>query len=165
MKNKHYILIIILLYISIGALAQNMYVRTINGTQDTYSIQNVQKITFPNGNVEVITNSGSNTYNFDDVRFIAFINYNVGIVAFDDQNRVTLYPNPVSDQLNIRTNSSDPQSCTIEIYTLEGRLIHHENVELTSEDHSIQVSNFASGVYLCKINNGTKISTTKFIKQ
>jgi len=142
-----------------------MYVLTYNGTQDIYTINNVQKITFNNGSMYIATNTGSNYYNFDDVRFIAFQNYNVGIVAFDDLNKISLFPNPVTDILNIRTNNTEVQSCTIEIYTIDGRLIHSEIVDLSSTNHSIQVTNYTSGVYLCKINNGSKISTTKFIKQ
>jgi hypothetical protein len=165
MKSKHLFLLIVILNITIQALSQNMYIKQNNGTQDTYSILNIEKITFPNGNIDIVTSSGTNTYNIDDVRLISFIDYFVGIVAFDDQNRVSLFPNPVTDILNIRTNNTEVQSCSIEIYTIDGRLIHSEIVVLSTSNHSIQVSNYASGVYLCKINNGSKISTTKFIKQ
>jgi hypothetical protein len=165
MKNQ---IVFLSIFLTIGFLnltAQNMYVRSYSGNQDTYTISSVEKITFNNGSMYIATNTETNFYNCDDIRFVAFQNYNVGIVAFDDQNRVSIFPNPVTDILNIRTNNTQVQSCSIEIYSIDGRLIHSETVELSSSNHAIQVSNFANGVYLCKINNGSKISTTKFIKQ
>jgi hypothetical protein len=142
-----------------------MYVSSNSVTQDTYSISNIQKITFTNGNMNVASSTGSSTYDLDDVRYVSFIDYTVGIVAFEKNNKILLFPNPVEDQFNIRINSSNAQSCTIEIYSIDGRLIHSEKTALSSDNHAINVSGYASGIYLCKINNGYQISSTKFVKQ
>lgn len=146
--------------------AQNMYVRQFNNTQTAYPISGIEKITFSTGDVNIHQTAGNLVnYDMDSVRYIAFQVYTVGVNDFYEQNeRVLLYPNPVETYFNIRLQSEEAQPCVIEIYTLEGRLVFSEKSELSNNTHTINVASFAQGTYLCKITNGKKISTTKFVK-
>lgn len=73
---------------------------------------------------------------------------------------VTIYPNPVKDILNINNLSADT---FIEIYSALGQKVLE--TKGSSTNFSIPVSQLASGVYFCRINLGTTITTQKFIKQ
>ncbi len=75
-------------------------------------------------------------------------------------NNVALFPNPVKDILNIRTNSSDYDYA---IYTIQGQLIL-ENKN-NKKNSSIDYSNFASGVYLLEIKLDENKKTFKIIKK
>lgn len=168
MKNIKIVLLVLctLGFIVSNLNAQNMYVRQFNNTQTAYPISGIEKITFSTGDVNIHQTAGNMVnYDMDSVRYIAFQVYTVGVNDFTEQNeRVLLYPNPVETYFNIRLQSDEAQPCVIEIYTLEGRLIFSEKSELSNNTHTINVESFAQGTYLCKITNGKKISTTKFVK-
>lgn len=70
-----------------------------------------------------------------------------------------VYPNPALQNLIIETQAKG----TIEILSIEGRTIKTMNCSDTKL--SIDVSNYAAGVYLVKINSGNGVSVKKFIKQ
>jgi alpha-tubulin suppressor-like RCC1 family protein len=78
--------------------------------------------------------------------------------SFDELNKATLYPNPVSNQLNIST-SSDIQK--IVIYDISGKQVKilEGNVNL------IDVSNFKSGFYIIEITIDGNTTVRKFIKE
>jgi len=164
---KKNILIVVALVFTISTLsAQNMYVKEFNTTQTAYPISGIEKITFSTGDVNIHQSSGTvANYDLDSVRYIAFQVYTVGVSDFSEQNnKVLLYPNPVETQFNLRLETETPQNCVIEIFTLDGKLIYSEKSELSNNIHTINVASLAQGTYLCKISNGKKISTTKFIK-
>ena len=77
--------------------------------------------------------------------------------------KVTLYPNPVNNYLNIKSNNSIKK---IQIYSLQGRLEKTFLNTNTLNTKSIRVSELSSGMYLIKVegSNGSVI-TTKFIKK
>jgi alpha-tubulin suppressor-like RCC1 family protein len=78
--------------------------------------------------------------------------------SFDELNKATLYPNPVSNQLNIST-SSDIQK--IVIYDISGKQVKI----LEGNVNSIDVSNFKSGFYIIEITIDGNTTVRKFIKE
>ena len=72
-------------------------------------------------------------------------------------NKLTyLYPNPVSNILNINTDLTD---YTVEIYTISGQLIKtDENIK------TFDFSNFNSGLYILKLITNTGYKVFKIIK-
>jgi len=69
---------------------------------------------------------------------------------------LTIFPNPVSDFLLIKTNS---KSDKIEIFTLPGEcvLVEHTSLFVPNSAQKIDVSGLVSGVYFLKIGNKVKI--------
>lgn len=80
---------------------------------------------------------------------------------FEFKNYFTLYPNPVSDRLNIDTKDTIEVS-SINIYNTLGQLVlvipNAQNVK------TVDVSSLTSGNYFIKINSDKGTSNTKFIK-
>lgn len=86
---------------------------------------------------------------------------NVSIHDLDKQNEISLYPNPVSDKLTIKTQK--PHKQHIEILDIVGKTITH--LEAKEELH-IDVSSYANGIYIVKLTTDTNKSIyKKFIKQ
>lgn len=83
----------------------------------------------------------------------------VGISDNENNQEVelTLYPNPTTDIINIKSNEEINQ---IDVYSLGGMLV----VSNTKET-SINVSNLASGYYITHIHTNNTIVTKKFLKQ
>lgn len=70
---------------------------------------------------------------------------------------VSIYPNPVSDKLNI----TSPTGSKISLYNVLGKNVKY--TFSTSETATLQVSDLAKGVYVLKISSENKTKTSKVI--
>ena len=77
---------------------------------------------------------------------------------------ISLYPNPASDVLNLVMPDNYELSGNITIYNTVGQTIYSASVSDTNM-YSIDVSGFAKGVYLVKINKENQSKTIQFIKK
>ena len=75
-----------------------------------------------------------------------------------DQKSTTLYPNPVSQELTIRTSHELKR---VEIYTLEGKLIEQKPVNGLQQ--TMNVSHLPEGTYLARIQTEQGVETQKFV--
>jgi len=74
---------------------------------------------------------------------------------------VTIYPNPVKDELRI--DNGQLTINTVEILDLTGKIIVHCPLSI---DHSVNVSSLPQGVYLIRLTDGMGVvSVSRFIKQ
>jgi len=81
----------------------------------------------------------------------------LGVNTFAIKNDFTIYPNPTSKSLNIKTNNPFEQ---VEIYTLQGQKVLETNQE------SIDVSSLSNGMYLIQVQTETgAVLTKQFIKR
>ena len=106
----------------------------------------------------VATNNGnkiySDTYQYK-TRMLSFAD-------FDLNKEIAIYPNPVTDFINIKSNVSDKFK-SIEFYNTLGQRIYCKNVSNIS-DIKIDVSNFKKGIYVVKIYfENSNIASSKFI--
>lgn len=96
-----------------------------------------------------LTAIATNGCNYTDTINVSFYN-NSGIEQNNNNSGITVFPNPASDFITI--SSEDTLINGVEIYNVSGKLVYKEmnnnNIEL-----SINVSNFAKGLYLIKIVN------------
>ena len=83
----------------------------------------------------------------------------VGMEQINTDSRIWLYPNPAGDFLFINTNSRD--CLLLSITDLTGR----EVMSLNRRSDRIDISNLATGSYLLRIKEDSKILTIKFVKQ
>lgn len=156
-----------LLFLMQICCAQTMYVRQINNIQTTYSIDNISKMTFSSGNILIDQINGNDVeFYVDSVRYIAFQLYTVGIQENrSDNQKISVYPNPVCSILNIDLRNIAEDNGTIQIMSMNGSLLKSIPITFDANPLQIDVSGFAQGVYLCKINCTSKSETLKFIKQ
>ncbi len=80
-------------------------------------------------------------------------------IYFSDDNQISLFPNPAQDNLRIGFNHVAQRN--ISIIDVNGKIVlSFSNNGAVAE---INVSEFASGVYVCKIEENGLLSTHKFI--
>lgn len=87
---------------------------------------------------------------------------NCNILSVDDDvlnNLFTIYPNPVKNNLFIKTNLTN--RATIKIYNILGEVLYEDILSNTS---TINTQNFKHGIYLIEISSGGKKITKKLIK-
>lgn len=86
-----------------------------------------------------------------------YVNATTGIEENAEiNNLVSIYPNPVINNLNLQT---DLQIIKIEITDITGRLLY------TIESKTIDCSNFSKGVYFIKVYSSKGIAVNKFVKE
>lgn len=79
---------------------------------------------------------------------------------------ITIYPNPVSDVLNVNTGSATNIS-TISIYDVNGNLMISKTYTDVNANQVLQIdetSRLAGGVYFIQITNGSEYTVKKFTK-
>ena len=83
------------------------------------------------------------------------------------KNNISVYPNPVTEYLNLNLIELGGKKLTIEVFNLIGAKIYSENfyTEAPVYIKHINVSNFAKGIYFVQVSDGQSKSVQKFIKE
>ena len=79
-----------------------------------------------------------------------------------------IYPNPVSDNLNVVVNSKEPQKVSISLYTISGKIVLNTELQLTKGEQELKlnISHLQKGNYILKVNNkANNIITKSIIKE
>lgn len=77
-------------------------------------------------------------------------------------NHMAFYPNPVNQQLNVRTEKT--QTYQYRIYDVYGRLVLHKKTDRTNTFH-INTEPLPAGLYILRVSSQNKEMTQKFIKR
>ena len=75
---------------------------------------------------------------------------------------INIFPNPTSDRLNISTTVAI-SDLMVQIFDVNGRRLYEQKIR-TSET-CIDVSDFASGVYVMKFVGDKVLAEGRFVKQ
>jgi len=104
------------------------------------------------------TNNGNVVYS-DTYQFTTGT---LSLTDFDLENTTSIYPNPTTDFVNIKSNVSEKIKF-IELYNALGQSIYYEVTD-NKTDIKIDLSSFRKGIYFVKIRfENTKIVSSKLI--
>lgn len=81
-----------------------------------------------------------------------------------DQNRVTIYPNPVLETLNIQTRDPLSEDTQISVFDVAGKRVLRTYAKAT-ELNQLNVSSLNSGVYILQLSSSNINQSHKFIKK
>ena len=143
--------------------AQSLYVRNTNETQSVYSLSTISKITFSGGNVIVHkTDNSTVTHAISEIRYMSFSDYVDIFMPREQEDVLTVYPNPASNLLNINL-PSDKLGGELHVLSLDGKtLMSHK---LVDSQTAIDLNALPQGIYFCRYIFGTHSETVKIIKQ
>jgi hypothetical protein len=172
MKRKLLVLIsaVILICSSVGA--QNIYFDYSDGTNSTYSIEEIRKITFTNDVMNLHLYDGT-TYSWD-VNLIDQYQYELSPLQIDailkevNSMEVNVHPNPADDNLQVSFTNIDTKCLCLSIFDLQGRILFEENCnsfDLGKTNYTIELSTFQSGQYFVRLTGQNTSITKKFIKK
>ena len=84
-----------------------------------------------------------------------------------EKNKVTLYPNPATDFLNVEISNTELKNVTIKMYNIIGNVVNTEIEVLEDHRFFIKLKDLPPGYYLLAIKDGNnKINETyKFLKR
>lgn len=89
-----------------------------------------------------------------------------GTLGLKQVDRMEAYPNPVTDELTVLLKGESAFEQSIEIMSVEGRLLHQEMVPAYTVRHRMNVSDLHAGIYLLRLKsaNGDQ-EVIKLVKQ
>ena len=114
------------------------------------------------GSLTVIWAIGSSTeYAYHSVRGATALSVSLGI---SENNLLSfeMYPNPVSDVLNIQLPTST-EKAEVFVFDYTGRLVSSKTI--SSNDTAIDVQKISKGIYMIRVAANNKIGVQRFIKK
>jgi Secretion system C-terminal sorting domain len=158
MLIRKLILIVILLTAGLTTAQTGVTVTYYTGTTQNFSIETNGKLYFENEELYLKSNS-TTTPTVIPVSIIQKITFSntLGVTTFgQNENNLTLYPNPASDLIKIGANSNDVME--VKMYTLTGQLVQQGKY---FPNEAIDISELSGGIYLIQANG----VTFKFVKK
>lgn len=122
---------------------------------DLSSLDNVYGLDFS------LTSSDTNSYGILTPSYFAMDNFAGTVVGIEtnDNNEISVYPNPSNGNLNISVNINS----IVSLYDMNGRLVKTEfsKTNLLNWD----IYNLENGIYVLTVENNGQISTQKIVKK
>ncbi len=92
------------------------------------------------------------------------VSCSTSIDVFSDKENIDIYPNPVTNNLQIEINSEvRSENAELKIYDVVGNLLFGKSI--ATNKTTLDVSSFANGVYVIKATTGKGVVVKKFIKE
>jgi hypothetical protein len=88
------------------------------------------------------------------------------IESISEKTKIAVYPNPVSNQLNVSLKEADKGVYEISAYDLKGRAIYNGDVTVSGTEAStvINTSAWAAGAYVVKLKKDGAMRTIPLVK-
>lgn len=140
----------------------NMYVLTKGSNQvNTYSLDNLEKLTFGNTSMSVWYNAGKKDYTYSDISLVTFLNTMLPtgveqLTSFDSDVQI-IYDR---DTQTLSFKSSKKLSI-VTVIDLQGRLMCKANI---GSDASVFLSTLPHGIYVVRVEGTSIGKSVKIIK-
>jgi len=134
-----------------------------NGNTAPYTLSNIEKMSFQNGNLSInLVSSSPIQFSVDSISSIHFSNGSISQSRSAIRESLRVYPNPVSDLLTVEFNASSRGNSVIDIISMDGRILMTQQIASGENRTEINVSSLSQGMYICRIRgNNNSIQFTK----
>lgn len=144
------------------------YTLTQNGVSGTgvwihfYNVPGITGEAIPVGPTDI---TGVNKISYSQYYLIPRTGSDIGtgLAQYLTENDVTVYPNPVADQLTVTLRTDAFRVSEMAIYDLNGKLVTTQPVE--DNQISVNVARLSTGSYFLRLSDGKNSVTTKFVKK
>jgi hypothetical protein len=171
-KSRPIVMLVLALLFTLGLNAQSMFFNYTDGTNATYNLQDVRKVTFDQDVMNLHLLDGS-IYAWN-VSTIGHYQYDETIVNtqewLNQANawQVRVFPNPSSTVLNVRFQLPKEEKVSIALIDLQGKLLLEKNLENKAAgeyQEILDLTGLSKGTYICRISGQQNTITKQVIKQ
>ena len=155
---------------SIGTVqGASSYTWTVPGGASIISGQGTKSISVVHASVAsangIVTVKASNSCGLSNVKVKSVNNLSCPRNGQTGTMAMVAYPNPSHDILNVEFATDNDETTTLRMIDAAGRLIHTETINAIAGSNrtSIQVSDFAKGVYLLQLESNNKLEKLRVI--
>ncbi|MEP5340958.1 MAG: T9SS type A sorting domain-containing protein [Algibacter sp.] len=121
-----------------------------------------------NQNVYLWTSSSTNQnqqWRFDDVSTAKKSELKIDTEQLEDNlDALSVFPNPVENNLNIKLSGNYDQETAIALYAINGQKVIETKPNKEEKEVNLDLSKLNSGIYILKVNSKTQNLTKKIIK-
>lgn len=154
------------------SFAQSIQLNCTDGTNTSYNLEDVRKITFDadvmnlhllDGSMYAWNVSTIGNYEYDET----LLNINDWLIAANAWD-VQVYPNPSSSDLHVRFKLPKADEISIGLYDMQGELILEKKMgdKISGEHHeTFDIKDLPQGSYVCRIIGKQNMITKQLIKQ
>ena len=143
-----------------GTFQSQVYDITINGTINTSTpVYFIAEAYVINRNNPAIDSDSTNNGMLKEMDWVALSSKNI---TYNSDN-ISIYPNPANTQLNVELLFAESNAVIIELFDLTGKVVAVANTNQfsTTNQYTFDVAELNKGVYILKVTNGNKVSTSK----
>lgn len=147
--------------------AQSLYVKEIAGTQTTYTLSNISKISFSPGSLTIsLFDNSHEEYVLDSLRYLSFSDSTAVSIESKKNTKqiISIYPNPVSEELRIDISGTECPNGTLNILSIDGKLLKTQQISSLGIT-LVNMRQLPRGTYICQFSCEAEIKTVKIIKQ
>ena len=170
-KSKPLAMLGITMLFAVGLRAQSIHFNYTDGTNASYNLEDVRKITFDTDLMNLHLWDGTvYAWNVSTIGYYQYDESSLNVQAWLNKANaweVVIFPNPPSTNLNVRYNLPKEDVITIALYDMQGKLVLIKNLgKLSPGEHqeSLDVSNLPKSTYVCHINGRNQSVTKSIIK-
>jgi hypothetical protein len=171
-KSKPIALVVAAMLTGTMSFAQSIHFNYTDGTNASYNLEDVRKITFVADVMNLhlwdssvyswnVSTIGNYEYDETPLNVQEWLN---NANAWD----LTIYPNPTSSVLNVNLNLPQSNEVSIALFDMQGTLILTKNLgkkETGAHQEVIDLTNVPQGTYVCRISGQQNSITKQVIKQ
>lgn len=84
-----------------------------------------------------------------------------GLKDIENENNISIYPNPASDIINLEIENSNNKNLTLDIYNILGKKLRTEKI--SNNQNQINVGNLNNGTYILEIKTNESIKIKKLL--
>jgi hypothetical protein len=138
------------------------------GKITSYTLSDVAKLTFSAGNMMVNKKDATiSTFAFTDIQYLNFgLKTGIADVSNDGSAKLSLFPIPALDRLNMQFISSTGGKALFKIIDLTGKVVFLQTLDFQpgTNTNTFTVSRLTHGLYLCQLQHGAIVENMKFLK-
>jgi hypothetical protein len=169
-KLKQLLLFVVVFLFSLGINAQSINFNYSDGTNASYNVIDVEKITFTGDVMNLhFLNGNIYTWNVSIINKYTYDNNSLNIEQpTNNAWQVLVYPNPTTSSLNIKFILPKEDDIKLNIFDIQGKLVLEKNLGKINTGEfleTIDLINVSPGTYICKITGYLYSLTKKIIKQ
>lgn len=153
------------------SFAQSIHFNYTDGTNASYNLEDVHKITFDADVMNLHLWDGSlYSWNVSTIGYYQYDETSLNLQEWLNSANaweVSVYPNPTSSTLNVSFNLPQADIVSIALYDIHGKLILTKNLgkkETGAQQEIIDLTNVPQGKYVCRISGQQNSITKQLIK-
>lgn len=167
---KTLISIIVFIFISKETMSQNLNIQFKDGTNKSFSVDDIKKQTFVYNMLQLHMKNGSVfSWAISSIKSMLYDNPTQIMEHVVDNNidEIQLFPIPANEILNIVLNLKNENNLTLIISDMQGKKVFWDKINHNNEDTlrlKIDISEFPSGIYALSIIGRKNRINKKIIK-
>jgi WD40 repeat protein len=166
------VLALALVLLTVSSQAQSIYFNYTNGTNASYLLEDVRKITFDNDVMNLHFLDGTlYAWNVSTIGYYQYEESALGVeevLGRGNAWQALVYPNPASDVLHIQYELPVQEEVTIALFDAQGKQVLQKTLGKQAAGEyleTLDVAHLPVGTYLCRISGRDSTISKRVVKQ